>query len=84
MYGPHRSLPTADLEALRCLLEHGPQTIPQVYVRGHDAHGMNRLVAARYAVFSRWDSGHDDALWSITARGRAALARADEPNEGLT
>ncbi len=79
----HRSLRPVDLEALQRLRDRGPLTIPQAYDCGHKenestGHGMNRLVAAGYAVFCRWDDDLDDALWSITMRGRRELAENQE------
>jgi hypothetical protein len=57
-------------------------TIPRAYDCGHKdtettGHGMNRLVAAGYAVYHRWDADEDDALWALTERGKFALARVE-------
>ena len=68
-----------DVEALSRLFDHGPLTIPQAYDCGHSnnettGHGMNRLVAASLVVFAGWDARDEDALWTITARGKGAIA----------
>ncbi len=76
--GEQRQLRPKDFEALRRLQNRGPLTIPEAYDCGHrdteaTGHGMNRLVAARYAVFDSWDADRDDGLWVITERGREKL-----------
>jgi hypothetical protein len=77
---PRSRLRPLDLEALRRLRDHGPLTIPQAYDCGHSlheskGHGMNRLVAACFAVFHEWDAARDDALWSITSKGKKELLK---------
>lgn len=77
----HRRLRARDVEALRRLLG-GPLTIPQAYDCGHadnetTGHGMNRLVSASLVAFHSWSADEEDALWTITERGKGALnARA--------
>jgi len=81
----HLRFRPCDREALRRLRDRGPLTIPQAYDCGHShnettGHGMNRLVAANLAAFHGWDSGADDALWTLTNKGKKALSvMEDEP-----